>query len=77
MATTVVYVSCAEPREIVRFAMDRDSGALRRLDATYVGEDGQKHRPVMLHRAILGSMHRFIGILIEHYVGIPDFSFEQ
>ena len=40
-----------------------------RLDATYIGEDGQKHRPVMLHRAILGSMHRFIGILIEHYVG--------
>jgi len=39
------------------------------LDANYVGEDGQKHRPVMLHRAILGSLHRFIGILIEHYVG--------
>ena len=40
-----------------------------RLDASYIGEDGQKHRPVMLHRAILGSMHRFIGILIEQYVG--------
>lgn len=39
------------------------------LDATYIGEDGQKHRPVMLHRAILGSMHRFIGVLIEHYEG--------
>lgn len=39
------------------------------LDATFVGEDGQKHRPVMLHRAVLGSMHRFIGILIEHYAG--------
>jgi 6-phosphogluconolactonase len=36
MATTVVYVSCAEPREIVRFAMDRDTGVLRRVDATYV-----------------------------------------
>ena len=36
MATTVVYVSCAEPREILRFAMDRDSGALQRIDATYV-----------------------------------------
>jgi 6-phosphogluconolactonase len=36
MASTVVYVSCAEPREIVRLAMDRDSGALRRIDATYV-----------------------------------------
>jgi threonyl-tRNA synthetase len=40
-----------------------------RLDASYVGEDGGKHRPVMLHRAILGSMERFIGILIEHYAG--------
>ncbi len=40
-----------------------------RLDASYVGEDGQKHRPVMLHRAILGSFERFIGILIEHYSG--------
>jgi threonyl-tRNA synthetase len=40
-----------------------------RLDASYVGEDGQKHRPVMLHRAIFGSFERFIGILIEHYAG--------
>jgi threonyl-tRNA synthetase len=40
-----------------------------RLGATYVGEDGGRHRPVMLHRAILGSMERFIGILIEHYAG--------
>jgi threonyl-tRNA synthetase len=40
-----------------------------RLDASYVGEDGERHRPVMLHRAILGSMERFIGILIEHYAG--------
>jgi threonyl-tRNA synthetase len=40
-----------------------------RLDATYVGEDGAKHHPVMLHRAILGSLERFIGILIEHYSG--------
>ena len=40
-----------------------------RLDATYVGEDGQRHRPVMLHRAILGTFERFIGILIEHYAG--------
>jgi len=40
-----------------------------RLDAAYVGEDGQKHRPVMLHRVILGSFERFIGILIEHYGG--------
>ncbi|MEQ8709854.1 MAG: threonine--tRNA ligase [Rhodospirillales bacterium] len=40
-----------------------------RLDASYVGEDGGKHRPVMLHRAILGSFERFIGILIEQYAG--------
>jgi threonyl-tRNA synthetase len=40
-----------------------------RLDASYVGEDGQKHRPIMLHRAIFGSYERFIGILIEHYAG--------
>jgi threonyl-tRNA synthetase len=40
-----------------------------RLNAAYVGEDGAKHRPVMLHRAILGSFERFIGILIEHYSG--------
>jgi threonyl-tRNA synthetase len=40
-----------------------------RLNASYVGEDGQKHRPVMLHRAILGSMERFIAILIEQHAG--------
>ncbi|HEV3177828.1 MAG TPA: threonine--tRNA ligase, partial [Stellaceae bacterium] len=40
-----------------------------RLDASYIGEDGQRHRPVMLHRAILGSFERFIGILIEQYSG--------
>ena len=40
-----------------------------RLDASYVGEDGARHRPAMLHRAILGSVERFIGVLIEHYAG--------
>jgi threonyl-tRNA synthetase len=40
-----------------------------RLDASYVGEDGARHRPVMLHRAIFGSYERFIGILIEHHAG--------
>ena len=40
-----------------------------RLDASYIGEDGQRHRPVMLHRAILGSLERFIGILIEQHAG--------
>ncbi|WP_423207237.1 threonine--tRNA ligase [Paracoccus yeei] len=41
----------------------------QRLEAEYVGEDGGKHRPVMLHRAVLGSFERFIGILIENYAG--------
>ena len=40
-----------------------------RLDASYIGEDGAKHRPVMLHRAIIGTFERFIGILIEHHAG--------
>ncbi len=40
-----------------------------RLDANYVGEDGNKHRPVMLHRAVLGSLERFFGILIEQFAG--------
>ncbi len=40
-----------------------------RLDASYIGEDGEKHRPVMLHRAILGTLERFIGIMLESYAG--------
>jgi len=40
-----------------------------RLGATYIGEDGNKHVPVMLHRAIFGSLERFMGILIEHHAG--------
>ena len=40
-----------------------------RFDLTYIGEDGEKHRPVMLHRVIFGSIERFIGILIEHFAG--------
>ena len=46
-----------------------DFNLAERLDATYVGEDGQKHIPVMIHRAVLGSFERFIGILIENYAG--------
>lgn len=41
----------------------------QRFELEYVGEDGQKHRPIMIHRAIFGSIERFIGILIEHYAG--------
>lgn len=63
---------------IVRDAIGREWGCATlqldfnlpdRLDASYTGEDGQKHRPVMLHRAVLGSIERFIGILIENYAG--------
>jgi threonyl-tRNA synthetase len=49
--------------------MQADTVLPERLDASYVGEDGQKHRPVMLHRAIIGTFERFLGILIEHYAG--------
>jgi len=63
---------------VLRDALGRDwqCGTLQvdfvlpeRLDAQYIGADGNKHRPVMLHRAILGSLERFIGILIEQYAG--------
>ncbi|MDY6936003.1 MAG: threonine--tRNA ligase [Spirochaetota bacterium] len=40
-----------------------------RFDLSYIGQDGRKHRPIMIHRALLGSLERFIGILIEHYAG--------
>jgi threonyl-tRNA synthetase len=49
--------------------LQTDTVLPERLDASYVGEDGQRHRPVMLHRAILGTFERFIGILIEHHAG--------
>jgi threonyl-tRNA synthetase len=63
---------------VLRDALGRDwqCGTLQvdfvlpeRLDASYIGEDGARHRPVMLHRAILGSFERFIAILIEHHAG--------
>ncbi len=40
-----------------------------RFDLSYIGEDGKEHRPYMVHRALLGSMERFFGVLIEHYAG--------
>ncbi|MEJ1992600.1 MAG: threonine--tRNA ligase [Maritimibacter sp.] len=46
-----------------------DPNLPERLDANYVGEDGAKHRPVMLHRAVVGSFERFLGILIEEHAG--------
>ena len=44
-----------------------------RLGATYIGEDGNRHTPVLLHRAIFGSLERFIGVLLEHYAGALPF----
>ena len=41
----------------------------QRFDISYIGEDGEKHQPVMLHRALFGSIERFLGILIEHHAG--------
>ena len=49
--------------------LDYQLPSAERLDAEYIGADGAKHHPVMLHRAVLGSLERFIGILIEHYAG--------
>src|SRR5699024_5675509 len=49
--------------------MQLDFSMPGRLDASYIDEDGDKRVPVMLHRAILGSLERFIGILVEHYAG--------
>jgi len=46
-----------------------DPNLPERLDASYIGADGAKHRPIMLHRAVLGSFERFIGMLIENYAG--------
>ncbi|WP_404712497.1 threonine--tRNA ligase [Sphingomonas sp. MMS24-J13] len=49
--------------------LQTDTVLPERLDASYIGEDGQRHRPIMLHRAILGTFERFLGILIEHHAG--------
>jgi threonyl-tRNA synthetase len=49
--------------------LDYQMPGKERLDAEYIGEDGQKHNPVMLHRAVLGSLERFLGILLENFSG--------
>jgi threonyl-tRNA synthetase len=46
-----------------------DMNLPERFDISYIGEDGERHRPVMLHRALFGSLERFFGILVEHYEG--------
>ena len=63
--------SCATPSAATGSAarLQVDFNTADRLGASYIAEDGAKHVPVMLHRAVLGSMERFIGVLIEHYAG--------
>jgi len=63
------YLQDAIGREWQCGTLQVDFNMPERLDAEYVGEDGQKHRPVMLHRAILGTLHRFLGIMIEDCAG--------
>jgi threonyl-tRNA synthetase len=63
------YLKDAIGREWQCGTLQVDFNMPERLDASYIGEDGQKHRPVMLHRAILGTLHRFLGIMIEDCAG--------
>jgi threonyl-tRNA synthetase len=63
------YLKDAIGREWQCGTLQVDFNMPERLDASYVGEDGQKHRPVMLHRALLGTLNRFLGIFIENCVG--------
>jgi threonyl-tRNA synthetase len=63
------YLRDAIGREWQMGTLQVDFVLPERLDAAYIGVDGQKHRPVMLHRAILGTLHRFIGVAVEHYAG--------
>jgi threonyl-tRNA synthetase len=63
------YLRDAIGREWQCGTLQVDFNMPERLDANYIGEDGQKHRPVMLHRAILGTLHRFLGIMIEDCAG--------
>ncbi len=62
-------VNDALDREWQLSTIQFDFNEPERFDLTYIGEDGQPHRPYMVHRALLGSMERFFGVLIEHYAG--------
>jgi threonyl-tRNA synthetase len=64
-----VYLFDAIGRKWQCTTIQLDFNLPERFQLTYIGSDGKEHRPVMIHRAILGSMERFIGILIEHYAG--------
>lgn len=63
------YLRDAIGREWQCGTIQMDMSLPERFDVSYIGEDGEKHRPVMLHRALFGSIERFLGILIEHHAG--------
>ena len=64
-----IKVKDALGREWQLSTIQFDFNEPERFDISYIGEDGQHHRPYMVHRALLGSMERFFGVLIEHYAG--------
>jgi threonyl-tRNA synthetase len=64
-----LYVRDAIEREWQISTIQFDFNLPERFDISYIGSDGEKHRPLMVHRALLGSMERFFGVLIEHYAG--------
>ena len=64
-----IKVKDAIGREWQLSTIQFDFNLPERFDLSYIGEDGQAHRPYMIHRALLGSLERFFGILIEHYAG--------
>jgi threonyl-tRNA synthetase len=65
-----IKVKDAIGREWQLSTIQFDFNLPERFDMTFVGEDGQEHRPYMVHRALMGSMERFMGVLIEHYAGV-------
>ena len=64
-----VKINDAIGREWQCSTIQVDFNLPERFDVSYVGNDGRKHRPIMIHRALMGSLERFIGVLIEHYAG--------
>lgn len=65
-----IKIKDALEREWQLSTIQFDFNLPERFDMTYIGEDGEAHRPYMVHRALLGSMERFFGVLIEHYAGV-------
>ncbi|MGD8306851.1 MAG: threonine--tRNA ligase, partial [Ignavibacteria bacterium] len=64
-----IIIKDALNREWQMSTIQFDFNLPERFDMTYIGEDGQEHRPFMVHRALLGSIERFFGVLIEHFAG--------